>query len=121
MTQCQTTCGRTDGCDERLKLFIVAEGQYRAADGSNGRRKGKPHPLLVFLSHTKAVLKDGIHDPTNTKGGFYHRGYNVNHCVCVWGGGMYAGVQDFHRTVVSVLVTLRSGGLAHHGWSSGIS
>lgn len=41
-------------------------------------------------------------------------------CVC-GGGGMYAGVQDFHRTVVSVLVTLRSGGLAHHGWSSGIS
>ena len=87
MTQCQTTCGRTNGCDERLKLFIVAEGQYRAADGSNGRRKGKPHPLLISLSHTKAVLKDGIHDPTNTKGGFYHRGYNVNHCVCVCVGG----------------------------------
>ena len=75
--------GLTNSPDERLKLHIAGEGQDGAADWSDGRRECKPHPLLIPLPHTEAVLEDCVEDTTDTEGGLNHRGSHVNNWGCI--------------------------------------
>lgn len=68
----------TNSPDERGELFVATEGQDGAGDGCNDGREGEPVSHLVSLPDHEGVLKDSIHDASDTERRLNHRWYHIH-------------------------------------------